>query len=168
MTRTPETTVVFRSAGRAVCAETDPEVFFPKGGLGHLAAIAVCEACPLIVECREYALANDVLGIWGGTSYSHRLRIRKAAGIVAAPMVTTDELSRTPDAVSQRALRAARKQGRTPASQSATCGTHNGHNWHVNHNETPCDPCKAAERVYNTGRRKKQRARARREQRAAA
>lgn len=62
----------------ALCAETDPEAFFPEHGASSRDAKSVCAACPVRHECLEHALANDErFGIWGGLSESERRRVRK-------------------------------------------------------------------------------------------
>jgi WhiB family redox-sensing transcriptional regulator len=54
---------------RALCAQTDPEAFFPEKGGSTREAKKVCLACDVRGECLEYALANDErFGIWGGLS----------------------------------------------------------------------------------------------------
>lgn len=64
----------------ARCLEADPEVFFPERGGSSKAARAVCNDCPVKVECLRYALANrEQFGIWGGTSERERRRLRKLA-----------------------------------------------------------------------------------------
>jgi WhiB family redox-sensing transcriptional regulator len=65
---------------RALCAQTDPEAFFPEKGGSTREAKRVCLACEVRVECLEYALANDErFGIWGGLSERERRRIKKRA-----------------------------------------------------------------------------------------
>ena len=62
-----------------LCAQTDPEVFFPEKGGSTRDAKQVCMACPIQPECREYALKNEELfGVWGGLSPIERRRIRNA------------------------------------------------------------------------------------------
>ena len=52
---------------RALCAQTDPEAFFPEKGGSTREAKKVCLSCEVRGECLEYALANDErFGIWGG------------------------------------------------------------------------------------------------------
>ena len=46
-------------AGAALCAQTDPEAFFPEKGGSTRAAKKVCLSCDVRVGCFEYALAND-------------------------------------------------------------------------------------------------------------
>jgi WhiB family transcriptional regulator, redox-sensing transcriptional regulator len=64
----------------ALCAQTDPEAFFPEKGGSTRDAKKVCGACNVRAECLEYALANDErFGIWGGMSERERRRLRKRA-----------------------------------------------------------------------------------------
>ena len=61
----------------ALCAETDPEAFFPEKGGSTREAKRVCSGCEVRSECLEYALANDErFGIWGGLSERERRRVR--------------------------------------------------------------------------------------------
>jgi len=59
---------------RALCRYEDPEVFFPnQGSSDGIRAKAICNACPVVEECRAYALANrESHGVWGGTSVAER------------------------------------------------------------------------------------------------
>ncbi|MGY1690748.1 WhiB family transcriptional regulator [Geodermatophilus sp. SYSU D00697] len=61
----------------ALCAETDPEAFFPEKGGSTREAKRVCAGCPVRSQCLEFALANDErFGIWGGLSERERRRLR--------------------------------------------------------------------------------------------
>ena len=61
----------------ALCAETDPEAFFPEKGGSTREAKRVCTGCSVRTECLEFALANDErFGIWGGLSERERRRVR--------------------------------------------------------------------------------------------
>jgi WhiB family transcriptional regulator, redox-sensing transcriptional regulator len=65
---------------RALCAETDPEAFFPEKGGSTREAKKICSGCEVKAECLEYALANDErFGIWGGLSERERRRLRRRA-----------------------------------------------------------------------------------------
>ncbi|MGP3691536.1 WhiB family transcriptional regulator [Streptomyces sp. IBSNAI002] len=57
----------------AVCAQIDPELFFPElGGTTHHAK-AACARCPRVQQCLDYALSNDErYGVWGGLSVRER------------------------------------------------------------------------------------------------
>jgi len=65
---------------QALCAETDPEAFFPEKGGSTREAKRVCLSCEVRAECLEYALENDErFGIWGGLSERERRRVKKEA-----------------------------------------------------------------------------------------
>jgi WhiB family transcriptional regulator, redox-sensing transcriptional regulator len=42
------------------------------------AAKQICKACPLIMQCLEFAISNHELGIWGGTTERDRQRLRSS------------------------------------------------------------------------------------------
>lgn len=64
----------------ALCAQTDPEAFFPEKGGSTREAKRICEGCEVRSECLEYALANDErFGIWGGLSERERRKLRRDA-----------------------------------------------------------------------------------------
>ncbi len=63
---------------RALCAQTDPEAFFPEKGGSTREAKRVCRSCDVRAECLEYALARDErFGIWGGLSERERRRMKR-------------------------------------------------------------------------------------------
>ncbi len=65
---------------RALCAQTDPEAFFPEKGGSTREAKAVCASCEVRAQCLEYALENDErFGIWGGMSERERRRYKRRA-----------------------------------------------------------------------------------------
>ena len=67
-------------AGAALCAQTDPEAFFPEKGGSTREAKKVCLTCDVRGECLEYALINDErFGIWGGLSERERRKLKKRA-----------------------------------------------------------------------------------------
>jgi WhiB family redox-sensing transcriptional regulator len=67
--------------GSQPCAQTDPELFFPDnaGEAFKRKSIVklICGSCEFQTDCLEYALNNDVLGIWGGVLESERRRLRR-------------------------------------------------------------------------------------------
>jgi WhiB family transcriptional regulator, redox-sensing transcriptional regulator len=65
---------------RALCAQTDPEAFFPEKGGSTREAKKVCVGCDVRRECLEYALGHDErFGIWGGLSERERRKLKKLA-----------------------------------------------------------------------------------------
>ncbi|UYN82552.1 MAG: WhiB family transcriptional regulator [Microcella sp.] len=64
----------------ALCAQTDPEAFFPEKGGSTRDAKKICTSCEVKTECLEYALQNDErFGIWGGLSERERRKLRRRA-----------------------------------------------------------------------------------------
>lgn len=61
----------------ALCAETDPEMFFPEVGQSTRDAKRVCMGCEARTECLQWALDHDAqFGVWGGLSRHQRLRLQ--------------------------------------------------------------------------------------------
>lgn len=64
----------------ALCAQTDPEAFFPEKGGSTRDAKRICTTCDVRGECLEYALSNDErFGIWGGLSERERRKLKRRA-----------------------------------------------------------------------------------------
>ncbi|MDY6049009.1 MAG: WhiB family transcriptional regulator [Corynebacterium sp.] len=63
---------------QALCAQTDPEAFFPEKGGSTREAKRICRACGVRDDCLEYALQHDErFGIWGGLSERERRKLKK-------------------------------------------------------------------------------------------
>ena len=65
----------------ALCAQSDPELFFPTQGrnMGRQAK-QICGACPVKRQCLEYAFAEGITeGIYGGASPLERARLKRDA-----------------------------------------------------------------------------------------
>ncbi|MBA3605624.1 MAG: WhiB family transcriptional regulator [Acidimicrobiia bacterium] len=68
---------------KALCRDTDPELFFPVGTTGMALvqidrAKQVCSECAARPECLDFALAtNQDSGVWGGLSEEERRVIRR-------------------------------------------------------------------------------------------
>ncbi|MFD4855077.1 WhiB family transcriptional regulator [Streptomyces atratus] len=65
----------------ALCAQTDPDLWFPEGAGQHArTALRVCAGCPVRTECAEYAQQVEDsadgrrYGAWGGKSARQRRR----------------------------------------------------------------------------------------------
>lgn len=62
----------------ALCAQTDPEAFFPEKGGSTRDAKRICNECDVRGQCLEYALSNDErFGIWGGLSERERRKLKR-------------------------------------------------------------------------------------------
>lgn len=58
---------------QALCAQTDPDEFFPEKGGSTRQAVAICRRCPVREQCLDYALEHgERFGIWGGVSERDR------------------------------------------------------------------------------------------------
>ena len=67
-------------ADQALCAQADPEAWFPEQGEAAELAKAICARCPVQAPCRAHALARPGLrGIWGGLSERERRAARRGA-----------------------------------------------------------------------------------------
>lgn len=66
-------------------AQTD-KLFFPESGRSINKAKAFCKNCPVVTLCLEYALDNELSGIWAGTSGEERRQMlrfkRQLEGVV--------------------------------------------------------------------------------------
>ena len=84
-------TVPGRWAERALCAEADPDAWFPDRGRRESLTFAkrICGHCPVRAECLDYALsgadtwAGIASGIWGGTTPRERAQLRRQHRAVA-------------------------------------------------------------------------------------
>jgi WhiB family redox-sensing transcriptional regulator len=87
-------------AEQAACKEHPTEWWFPgKHASGFdgvptptvAKALAICRACPVRVECLDYAVDAVELGIWGGTFGKERraLRVQRNAQRRATPAAET-------------------------------------------------------------------------------
>lgn len=64
----------------AECAEISPDFFFPDdeatNAHTYTAARTVCARCPVIRECLQYALTEEINhGMFGGLTPTQRLRL---------------------------------------------------------------------------------------------
>jgi len=73
--------------GSQLCAQTDPDLWFPTADrqTGRVAK-TLCSKCLWVKDCLNYALQNDVTGIWGGKTERERSGIRKKLKIKAEPI----------------------------------------------------------------------------------
>lgn len=62
----------------ALCAQTDPDAFFPEKGGSTRDAKTICRECDVTEDCLLYALRNDErFGIWGGLSERERRKLKR-------------------------------------------------------------------------------------------
>lgn len=63
----------------AVCRGLGHELFFLDQDNGEItnAIKLVCKSCPLRIKCQNYAIQNQVHGVWGGTTLVERKNFRR-------------------------------------------------------------------------------------------
>lgn len=78
-------------ADEAECRGYPSDVFFPERGGSDALAKLICEMCPVIEECGEYAIVNVVdFGVWGGMSARQRIAIRRSKNYVPTSSISPD------------------------------------------------------------------------------
>lgn len=65
----------------AACFEVGDYPFFPSNEESVEPAKKLCRACPVRVQCLNFALSleDNPAGVWGGTSVRERRRMRERA-----------------------------------------------------------------------------------------
>ena len=59
-----------RTWGQAECrGDPEPDRWFPFPSEGYDYATDVCNRCPIVASCREFASATGQTGIWGGVKF---------------------------------------------------------------------------------------------------
>ncbi|PZS27182.1 MAG: hypothetical protein DLM58_19165 [Pseudonocardiales bacterium] len=72
----------------AVCAQTDPGLFYPDKGESARPGKRVCTGCPVRAQCLQWALEHDERhGIWGGLSDRERRRLKRRPHVEDHPGV---------------------------------------------------------------------------------
>lgn len=65
-----------------LCAQTDPEIFFPEDGRNVTKSVyRICQLCDHVVECAEWGIKHERFGVWGGLSNFKRRKIRRQRNI---------------------------------------------------------------------------------------
>lgn len=81
------------------CVYEDLDMFFPPRGASCEPAKAICADCPVLEQCREYALScsGALIGVWGGMSHKQR-RIERARRKKLVEIAARAELEAAEDA----------------------------------------------------------------------
>ena len=77
----------------ATCESIGTEPYYPLSktlDTENKVALALCQQCPELFKCLEWALVHENTGIWGGTTPNQRERIRKKRNITFIPLTGTD------------------------------------------------------------------------------
>lgn len=121
-----------RFTGRALCAETDPDVFFPDERQSDATAKNICQPCPARQECLDWALTyREPHGVWGGLSPGERARLRPGRPV--------------PASLSRRV---------PPRKKPINHGTAGGYAAHHRRHEPMCQPCRDAHQAAKPRRRR--------------
>jgi WhiB family redox-sensing transcriptional regulator len=100
-----------------LCAETDPEAFFPGKGDDTEAAKNICRACPVRATCLTWAFDHaEYWGIWGGFTEIPRRHARRQykAGAPVADIIARDNDRHDAKIARRNAAKAARQASRLP------------------------------------------------------
>ena len=100
------------------CAGIDTELFFANDMKNRYSQEfkmiqRMCADCPVFQACKTYSMHVKVEGVWAGTTFSERERLRKQEGIEAIEMKVQYDIliqSNSAGAIRQRNKRAAEKE----------------------------------------------------------
>jgi hypothetical protein len=72
----------FTEKGDPACVKADVDIFFKdvnEAGYKHYSEEAkkFCKTCPYVAECLEWALKNNEMGVWGGTTERERRMLKR-------------------------------------------------------------------------------------------
>lgn len=74
--------------GSQVCAQADPEEWFPVKGESPARARELCRGCEWVRPCLAYALTHAVDGVWGATTELQRRELRRVHGLtIVRPII---------------------------------------------------------------------------------
>lgn len=62
---------------KAGCKNTDVESFYPPNGIPVKAVVRICQECPIVSECGEYAIEHERYGYWAGMAEQTRDHLRR-------------------------------------------------------------------------------------------
>lgn len=132
-THLPDTEPAYDWRQDAACRSEDPDLMYPNPTdvLGIADAKQVCRTCPVLWDCRGWALQlPELYGVWGGLSEADR------------DQLLGRRRKRDPDAP--------KPAPRPPAR----CGTEAGYRRHTRQKTAVCGPCQVARSVARAKRRR--------------
>lgn len=94
------------------CVGKDPNLWFPEGPSNATEnstayAKAICNTCPIKLQCLQDAIENEYYGIWGGLTETERSRMKRTKSI-AFP-ISSGSLRAGVEANKQRTIQASQK-----------------------------------------------------------
>lgn len=140
---------------RAVCAQTDPEIFFPERGGSTKEAKKICLSCSVKTQCLVDALDNDErFGIRGGYTEHERRRLQTAdqapsdTGLCGTSQGYQRHRYRGEQACAECRKAASDRTREARTLQAPTvgsmCGTESGSKTHSRRGERSCRECQNA------------------------
>lgn len=107
----------------ALCAQADPEAFFPEKGGSPREAKQVCRRCPVREQCLTDAIAHDErFGVWGGIG-TRQQRQTLAPTLAPAPEAESESESVTVEQSQDRGSGAPRRESTpVPRGRAAVDG----------------------------------------------
>ena len=78
---------------KPTCASIGTEPYYPITktlDTENKAALKLCQQCPELFKCLQWALVHEDQGIWGGTTPNERRNMRKKLNITFIPLTGTD------------------------------------------------------------------------------
>lgn len=80
---------------KAACEGTDTDMWFQDRDFSNYRLLRrICNGCPAKRECLDYALYNNVIGFWAGTTMHQRRLLRKQNNIIPIPVIPEWEYRR--------------------------------------------------------------------------
>ena len=76
--------IAFLESPDRACYGMDTDLFYDPAVRAIAEAKRVCQRCDVRLDCLDYAMANDELGVWGGMSERDRRRMRASTMSMAA------------------------------------------------------------------------------------
>lgn len=166
-----------RCAGYSYRPAVNADLFFPDNA-NHLGKRAreMCQACPIISDCLEWALQHERHGYWAGTHPEQRDDIRRRRNITLTPIATPNQCGTVKgyeqhrrnneqacrsciDAENRRNWERRRSAyAAKPKKFPPECGTTDGAHWHQTLNEPVCPMCERAVRNAQQSKRKRENA----------
>jgi WhiB family redox-sensing transcriptional regulator len=74
--------------GSEPCISTDPDAFHPEIGSNATnwsTLRRICSGCPTLDPCRDWAIAFEDYGFWGGMTPDERRAARRLRGMTIRP-----------------------------------------------------------------------------------
>ena len=83
---------------QAACRGCDPDIWFPTRGKDVHQAKTICAECPVIGQCRSWAIFyGERQGVWGGLTGNERRRARRGIPERYCPECGMNHVSWNPD-----------------------------------------------------------------------